>query len=164
MEKKSQILIAAFIMLILAMLLCRGIYTLWSSYAQSMGTQVSSGQAFYLAQAALERAKSDLMLNATRTGFPRSATWLVNGSTSDFGNFNANIPTLSANYYYSVTCPGGATCTSNDRSIAATGQIKTLGGKLLSSRTMFVTITNVNGGFGTQDRNANVVANSWEEQ
>jgi len=55
-------------------------------------------------------------------------------------------------------------CASNNRSVTATGQLYSLSGKLLSSRTMFVTITNVNSGAGTQGRNANLVSNSWGEQ
>jgi len=164
MEKKSQILIAAFIMLLVSMLLCRGIFTLWSNHAQSIAAQVASGQAFYLAQGALERAKSDLLLNATRAGsWPRTKNWNAPGGASDFTNFNANIPTVNANYFYSITCNGSAGCASNDRSITATGQVYTLAGKLLSSRTMFVTITNVYSA-STQDSSANLVANTWEEQ
>ena len=164
MKKKAQILVAAFLMLLISLILCRGIYSLWSDHAKSIAVQVASGQAFYLAQAALERAKADLLLDARRSGaWPRTLNWSAQGSAGDFTHFNANLPTLNANSYYSITCPGS--CTSNDRNVTATGQVYTLGGKILSSRTMFVTITNVYNAAGTtQDRNANLVANSWEEQ
>ena len=164
MKKKSQILVAALLMLMVSLILCRGVYNLWSDHDKSIAVQVFSGQAFYLAQAALERAKADLLLDARRSGsWPRSQVWNALGNATDYGNFNANLPRVNANYSYSITCPGS--CTSNDRSITATGQVKDLtSGKILSQRTMFVTITNVNSGASTQDTVANIVANSWEEQ
>jgi hypothetical protein len=165
MKQKSQVLVAALVMLMVSLVLCRGIYSLWSDHDKSIAVQIFSGQAFYLAQAALERAKADLLLDARRTGYSpaRTLSWNALGSTTDFGNFNANLPRVNANYSYSITCPGS--CTSNDRNITATGQvIDLISGKLLAQRTMFVTINNVNSGAGTQDTVANLAANSWEEQ
>jgi hypothetical protein len=167
MNKRSQILMAAIVMLVVSALLCRGVYTLWTNHAQSIGMQVASGQAFYLAQAALERAKADLMLNATRAGtWPRtSPVWISNG-TKDFGNFNANIPLINANYYYSIVCEPGpppGNCSTDNRDVTATAQISDLGGKLLATRKIFVIIANVST-VSTQDPSGNMVANSWEEQ
>ena len=155
-------------MLLLGTVLAGGLYSMWQSSIEIFSLERDSLQAFYLAQAAIERAKIATLYDFWSTGtHNRPITGNATEDPDGDGFFEdlaiAFVPNYRYQYNFRVVNPGGT-----QRQLTGRGRVLDGADRIVAVRSITLTIDGISDtapADGVDDYlTGTVVARTWREQ
>jgi len=150
-RQKAQALIAVLLLLAVVGTLVGGLGSIWQAESKTRASERQGMQAFYLAQAGMERAKIWVSNNIDDDGpfhngwFPSSTTWYVLGADQ--------------RYRFMVTDLGG-----DKRRIQAYGQVLDANNNMIAEKAIQVDLDDVNEDPDVDPRDAaRVISGTWKQ-